>query len=100
MQKFHEATGIETRLTHGVMPEGRYTFALALDMNRKQVAFGMARVSPTDHFCKKIGRNIAVGRAKKRLVNGSGMSVPAGLSLVAPELRDWVWRELLRLRAV
>jgi hypothetical protein len=50
-----------------VLPTGGATEALILDEENNPLAIGLADCSPRDAFNKKIGRDIAVGRAVKQL---------------------------------
>ena len=71
MQNFHNMPGVEVRFVHGTTFDGhKYTFALALELNHKTVAWDIALVNPKDQFRKKVGRDIAGGRAKKMLARG------------------------------
>lgn len=44
----------------------RYTFVAVYDDEAKEIRFGMAKCSPIDNFCKKIGREIAENNAALR----------------------------------
>lgn len=50
-----------------VLPTGGATEALIIDEENKPLAIGFASCSIKDPFNKKIGRDIAIGRAVKRL---------------------------------
>lgn len=62
---------VDVRFKHGKRNDGvRYTFAMVITPENK-VAFATAMTNPRDNFSRKIGRNIAIGRAKKHAVNGN-----------------------------
>ena len=48
-------------------PTGGATIVIVEDTKTKQRTFGIARCSVKDNFCYQRGRDIAIGRAKRKL---------------------------------
>lgn len=108
MQNFHKHQFINDtviKYTHGTLDttkmdgtpcKVRYTFALALNHANKAVTYSMAKSAPQDNFCKRVGRDIAGGRALKTMQYG-GMSALDAITHMPENLREWAEREIKRL---
>lgn len=58
---------METIFVHSTTKSGRrFTVAAVQSDDQDKARIGLAICNPCDQFCKKIGRTIALGRAKKQ----------------------------------
>lgn len=74
-----------------IAPRGGYTM-MAVEHDDGDITWGMAVCSVNDNFCKRTGRNIAVGRALQAKAHGKPASLPPGLyeHIYKLNLPEWI----------
>jgi len=76
MQKFHEEfKNVKEYVRYGNTKGRRSVAAVVVNRDRGIWSFGEAITHPNDSFSKAVGRDMAIGRAKKEMAKGNFIRV-------------------------